>query len=124
MEERLYSIKEAAEALQVSKDTIRRRIKKGQIKAEKHEGPYGFAYYIKESQLAEVREIRDVVPLNRPISREQLKGVVKEAVSEEFQGLRNEIEDLRRQLEETKQLQQPAENTDKPPWWKRLFKKK
>ncbi len=35
------TIKEAAEALGVSKDTIRRRVKAGKIPAEKRKGPHG-----------------------------------------------------------------------------------
>ena len=40
------TITEAAKALDVSKDTIRRRIKAGEIKAEKRPSPYGEQYYL------------------------------------------------------------------------------
>ena len=116
--ENYITIKQAAQALEVSPDTIRRRIKKGEIQAEKFNGEYGYAWYIPESEITKAREVVDVVPVNRSLSREQIKGVIKEAVSEEMQELKNQIEDLRRQLEENKMIEQPRK-----PWWKRLFKK-
>ena len=120
MEEKLYSIKEAALALEVSPDTVRRRIKKGELRAEKMEGPYGQAYYIPENELFEAAEVKEVIPFNRPVTEEKLKQVISEAVNEEVRELREEIAELRQELERTRQLQEPAENQRRP-WWKRLF---
>jgi len=113
VEEKLYSIKEAAKALGVSPDTIRRRIKKGELTAEKLNGPYGMAYYVTENELAQVREIREVVPFNRPFTEEKLKRVVREAVSEEIGELKEEVAELRRQLEEARMIE-----GERRPWWK------
>lgn len=48
---KLFTIYEAAAILEVSKDTIRRRIKKGVLTAIKDEGPYGSQYFIPESEI-------------------------------------------------------------------------
>ena len=39
--EEALTIKEAAERLRVSPDTVRRRIRRGELKAFKQQGPYG-----------------------------------------------------------------------------------
>lgn len=90
----LLSIAEAARVLKVSKDTVRRRIKKGEIKAEKISGPYGLAYYIKEQELAEAAEIIDMIPVTRQLSPHEIKELMQAVIyplQQEIVQLREEV---------------------------------
>ena len=106
-----YTIAQAAQALGVSKDTIRRRIRKGEIPAEKKPGPYGDMYYIKEQGLAQAAEIIEVVAASRPVEVQEIKQLF-DALQNEIGQLREELEQLRGQL----QLQKPEEA--RRSWWK------
>ena len=110
-----YTIAQAAEALGVSKDTIRRRIRKGEIYAEKKPGPYGEMYYIKEQDLAQAAEIIEVVAVSRPVEVQEIKKLFQ-ALHDEIAQLREELEQLRGQL----QLQEPKEA--RLPWTQRVVK--
>jgi len=101
------TIKEAAKALEVSPDTIRRRIKQGKMKAEKRPTPYGEAYFIADSELSPAIE---VVTIARPQDTELLE-LVKQ-LHAELQELRQEVAQLKEQ--QTLLLQEPK----KRPWWK------
>jgi excisionase family DNA binding protein len=117
MEDRLLSIEEAAKALNVSKDTIRRRIKKGEIEAQKLPGPYGNMYYIKEEDLATAAEIVDLVTVSRQLRPQEIKEIMQaviEPLQQEIKELRQEVESLKGEI---KQL--PA--AKQKPWWKRIF---
>ncbi len=121
--ERYVTIAEAAKSLNVSKDTIRRRIKKGELNAQKLEGPYGYAYYINAKDLAQAQQIVDVVPVSRNLSKKELQGVVQDAVqplADEVRQLRQEVQNLTQQLEEIKQIEAPEQ---KRSWWKKIFGK-
>jgi len=141
-EERVLSIQEAANALGVSRDTVRRRIKKGEIPAEKISGPYGNMYYIREKDLAYAQHITDVVAVNRELSAEQVRELMEEAVAKQvearlvsaIQPLVDELRRLHQQgvhdeesvqqrldalIEEIAELKGVVES--KTPWWKRLF---
>ena len=133
--EKYLSIQEAADALGVSKDTIRRRIKKGEFSAEKIQGPYGPQYYIPESELSPA-EINEVVEVNRSLTPQEIKEVVQQAYAEqqgeirqEIEGLKEQVNKLQKQLERRDQelLQAIREKQNKAeenkPWWKRIFNK-
>ena len=129
-EEKHLSIQETAEALGVSKDTVRRRIKKGQIHAEKFNGPYGLQYYIPESELSPA-EINELIEVNRSLTPQEIKEVVQQAYAEqqgeikqEIEGLKEQVNKLQKQLERRDQelLQAIRELQEKKQhWWKRLF---
>ena len=130
-DETLYTIHEAAERLNVSKDTVRRRIKKGEIKAEKRQGPYGLAYYIPESELSP-STVLQVVPIQRNITKQELKQVFDDSLSPQetqLQQLREEVKELRQELkqvlEQNRELKQVLEQDQREemPWWKRIFGK-
>lgn len=125
-EESFLTISQAARSLGVSKDTVRRRIKKGELNAQKLNGPYGMAYYIREQDLARAQQITEVVPVSRQISPVQLQKIISDAVEpgqdeirQELQELREEIKSLNRQLKES----ELTSKNPKQPWWKRLFGK-
>ncbi len=73
MEERL-SIKDAAERLGVSADTIRRRMKKGELVGEKEPTPQGYEWRI----LLPVDESDATEPPEEPVASPSLAGVAIE----------------------------------------------
>jgi excisionase family DNA binding protein len=66
-----YTIKEVAEMKEVSPSTIRRRIKNGDLKAEKRKSRYGNTYFIPAEELdkavmeQEVVEFKNKVEINK-----------------------------------------------------------
>lgn len=126
------TLKEAAEALGVSVDTVRRRIKSGQIPAEKVEGPHGLQWIIRANDLTASAEIIEVVPVKTELQGTELVALIREAVKE---GQREQAEEVRQLRKEVTQLNErieglvralPAgdpERKEKPGrWWSRLFK--
>ena len=71
-----YTIKEAADLLDLSTSTIRRRIKSNKIEAEKKETKFGPKYFIpaEEINIATTKEnVVDVKNINRPLPAEDFK---------------------------------------------------
>ena len=100
------TIAEAAEALGVSKDTIRRRIKAGKIPAEKRPGPHGvLTYYILDTNLSEAAE---VITITREGTGE-LEALIR--------ALMLEVRELRKEVKELKLLEPPKESRS---WWQRI----
>lgn len=114
------TITEAAEKLGVSKDTIRRRIKKGEITAELRDGPYGHQYYIpldglaKAVQIVNVTEVENVVPLDKLLQMAQ--EVISENVTQEIQSLREELAATKEELKEA--IADLGQGKNKRPWWR------
>ena len=101
------NIREAAESLNVSHDTIRRRIRTGQIRAEKLEGVYGLQWVIDEESLADNKHIIEIVPVKRAIDSNQLmdnirftiQDAIQEAIKESTEAQTEEIKELRQEIE-------------------------
>jgi len=81
------TIKEAAEALGISHDTVRRMIRDGRIKAEKRGSGRG-KYTIQESEISTFRTTREVVTINRQID-------VTEFMRQQNLELKKELQELR-----------------------------
>lgn len=96
------SIPEAAQALGVSEKTVRRRIQRGDLPAEKMAGPYGLQYQIPAHAISTAQEIMDVVKVERPTDPRTLGLVVAEAIKRENQALRDELAALRLELDQTR----------------------
>ena len=100
-----YNIKQAAERLKKSENTIRNYIKKGEIKAYKKDGPYGPEWKIPEEELNHAAAlITEVAEVKQSITRDELVGVFKEAVREEnkdlYSAIVEENKELRKQVKE------------------------
>lgn len=144
MKEGLMSIEQVAQLLNVSKDTVRRRIKIGELVAEKHIGAYGEQWFLPENQFDTARMIQDVVPVTRSVSVSELQAVmqkalaetVTQAVQEETGKLMEEIKSLKEQLatvqsntaehyrlvdERLRQLMETKKEPPKQSLWSRLF---
>lgn len=112
MSANMMTIDQVAKLLDVSKDTVRRRIKIGELIAEKHDGPYGLQWMLPEEQFDQARMIHEVVPVTRSINVAELQALMSQSVSavvsktiqEETQGLRGRIESLKEQLAAQEQL--------------------
>lgn len=66
------TVKEAAEQLGVSDKTIRRRIAKGDLKAELKESPYGHQYFIPKTEINTAQQIIDVVKVKKEYDIQEL----------------------------------------------------
>lgn len=131
-----YTIAEAAEVLNLSTKTIRRRIHKGELPATLEDGPYGDQYIIPAVAIDTAQEIVDVVKVNRPTDATTLALVITQALDERDKGLQDEIMQLRQQVEtltralderdrqlvmELKQTLDEEREVTRKPWWKRLL---
>ncbi|MGM0411079.1 MAG: helix-turn-helix domain-containing protein [Bacillota bacterium] len=85
-----YTIKEAADLLDVSTSTIRRRIRSGKIYAEKKKTKFGSQYFIPEKEINKViaeEEIIDIKESNKPIPLEDVKKQIINIIKEENQNI-------------------------------------
>lgn len=76
------TIREAAEALDVSVDTVRRRIKDNKVKAWKEEGKYGQQWVIDSNSLVEYQHIIETVPVKYNMSPDVLIDNIKTSVKD------------------------------------------
>ena len=97
------NIREAAEALEVSHDTIRRRIRTGQIRAEKLEGVYGLQWIVDEDSLFENKQIIEIVPVKKAVDSNQLMETIRYTIQDTIQ------EAMKESTEEIKELRQEIE---------------
>ena len=90
MGEEFYTIKQAAEILNVNPATIRRRIKSGELKAVLIEGVYGNQYMIPTEQINPSTQpiaYTDVVQTTRQITMSELEGVISHSIQRAIQPL-------------------------------------
>lgn len=112
MDKGCIGIKEAAKALDVSPATIRRRIKKGELKAELVEGPNGPQWIINRNDLAESQEVKEVIPVTYALTPEALEQIIRTTVREETEPLRQELHQLKEQFRFL-----PEGKQEKPKWF-------
>lgn len=105
------TIEQCAELLKVSKDTIRRRIKTGEIDAEKKIGDYGLQWMIDADKINKSMQSIEVVPITRSVSVAELEqamartiasavsNAVSNAVKAEVEPLRAEVQALNDKLD-------------------------
>lgn len=84
------TISQVAEALDVHPNTVRNRIKKGELQAVKFKSPYGEQVCIHENEIDRVIQTVDVVPVKKEVSAE-----VVYALLEELQQTRQDVEAFR-----------------------------
>ena len=81
-EKREYTIKEAAELLDVSTSTVRRRIKEKEIKAEKKSAPYGKQYFIPASEIDVAAAENEIIELRKVNKNIQVDDLVDKILEE------------------------------------------
>lgn len=89
----LMTLDEAAQSFGVTKTTIRRRIKKGELHATKKRGPYGEQYFIPRNEISTVQEVTDVLPVTRHINLMTLGDVIKQEMIAANESLKKEFVD-------------------------------
>lgn len=97
MAEQSVTIKDAAKICNVSKATIRRKIKSGEIQAEKKTGKYGIEYTLDISELKKIQP--DIFPeekkeISLDIISEVLKNTLIECIYPELENIKARINSL------------------------------
>ncbi|ACB86499.1 helix-turn-helix domain-containing protein [Natranaerobius thermophilus] len=107
------TVKEAAEALGVSRDTVMRRIRRGEMKAVKREGSYGDQWFIPASEL-QIYDMQEVVTVQKSMSPEQVQNIMQKAIRENIENMKEELrEEVREDMkEEMESLKQTIEDRD------------
>ena len=146
------TIEQASELLGVSKDTVRRRIRKGELNAIKRVGPYGDQFFIDESELDIATEIKEVIPIVRNLSLQDfsrtMENVLETAICTAIAPMQQQIDTLATEnkalldelqaiKQEQQRIEQNKESRDaelmqnirliqeqqKKVWWKKLLGK-
>lgn len=135
------TIEQVAVLLDCSKDTIRRRIKSGEIEAEKRIGDYGLQWMIDSEKFHKAMQKIDVVPVTRSVTVAELEqtmqrtiaSAVTNAVQAEIAPLKEQVQTLNDKLDRQEdalknhyklvdeRLRTLSEVKDKS-WWQKLFK--
>lgn len=130
MENKGLTIKDAAESLGVSPDTIRRRIKLGQIKATKIVGVYGPQWVIDPDSLADTKTIYEAVPIKHDLRPEELTQIIMQATEEAAEKgaenaisryMQNHMQELQHLREQVEKLEKQLQENEKKNIFKRLF---
>lgn len=95
-----YTIREASEYLEVSADTIRRRIKEGKIRAHKVDGKNGLQWAIPESELTgnNAVQVIEVIPLKREITPDVMQKYIMQAMEQVETQHKEELKDLKEEV--------------------------
>lgn len=106
MAKETLTIKETAELLEVSPDTIRRRIKDNKIKAEKVDGKYGKQWEIKRSDIIENEGVTDIIVTKHEMKPQEITEYIKEGIllaqqqqSQEMKELKEQIQQLNKKID-------------------------
>jgi len=75
------TIDQVADLLECSKDTVRRRIKSGEIDAEKRIGNYGLQWMVDADKFNKVMQVVDAVPVTRSVSVAELEQAMQKAIA-------------------------------------------
>lgn len=136
-----YTVEEAAEKLQVNPETIRRRIRKGKLKAQLIDGDRGKQYSIPAGELlteeaaliheaklpqtvidqitaANAKAIHDVLAAQFAVQGEKYASVMR-SMENEIKSLKNEMKALQKEHNTTIHLL--TQQKKEPSFWKKWF---
>ncbi len=117
-EGKILSVKQAAQALNVSEKTVRRWIRDGRLQATQQPGPYGMTWHIPASAIKTVNQVIEVLPMDRSVDPRTLGLIIAQAVTESNRALTQQIAELQAQVTQlTHQLEehyQPAKENSPP----------
>jgi|GEM_PF-2052419 len=109
----LMTLDEAAQSLGVTKTTIRRRIKRGELHAIKKIGPYGEQYFIPRNEISIAQQVTDVVPVTRQVNLLTLGDAIEQAVVSANEPLKKEfIDRIEKVSSEIASIKQRSEDGD------------
>jgi excisionase family DNA binding protein len=123
------TIKQVAEQLNLNTETVRRRIKKGKIKAELLQGEFGEQYFITQEELEKHKVATtsiEVIELEKAITPTRLQEFLDNALKSKITPLEtkiNQLEDTNIQLiKEIQELKEILIQKEEPKsFWKRFF---
>lgn len=120
------TVKQAALALGVSAQTVRRRIAKGELPAKKELTDFGLTWLIPASVINASTDTVEVVSLTRSMSPAEISQIIENAVAAQVEPLRAEIALLRSELaSQTKALEASTGRESiivhNKSFWQRLF---
>lgn len=123
------TIGQVAEQLGISEITVRRRIKKGKIKAEMLQGEFGEQYFITQDELEKHKIATtsiEVIELEKAITPTRLQEFLDNALKSKITPLEtkiNQMEDTNTQLiQEIQELKEILLKKEEPKsFWKRFF---
>jgi len=134
-----YSVKEVAEILKVSDQTVKRRIKTKEYKAIQQELPgKQYRWMIPKSQIQVATQTIDTVPMTRAVTVEALQEAMRDTIDQAVENRMMELEErMKKNLEDQfnnhyrlvdQRLREVMENKQHSPaeapqasWWQRLF---
>lgn len=103
-----YTIKQAAEILEVSTSTIRRRIKSDEYAAEKKNSPYGEQYFIPAKEIDQAvmeNESVNISQVSKPVDKEEFVNYLIEATEGRNKALFEGIaENINNKIEQQNEL--------------------
>src|SRR5665648_253 len=116
--EKELTIEQVAELMNCSKDTIRRKIKKGEITAIKRtDGPYGDQYFINENDLNIAMEIHEVIPVEMNLSVQDFTKALDSILAKHMAPMQQELATLsngnRALIDELQALKQDQQKIEK-----------
>lgn len=97
------TIKQAAEMLQCSPQTIRRRIAKGEIPAQKENTEFGEVWYIPANFIQAAATTTEVVEVTRQVGVGELVELIRAQVITEIKTELDELQEGQRRIEEGQQ---------------------
>lgn len=125
-----YSVKQTAQVLKVSTKTVRNRIASGELIAIWEERGKGMSqWWIPIESINVATTTIDVIPVTRQLTPMELKEAFRSAIKEEIEPLKDEITQLRAELENHfRRTDERLRETIKPEpetktFWSRFFKK-
>lgn len=116
--EKELTIEQVAQLMNCSKDTVRRKIKKGEITAVKRtDGPYGDQYFINENDLNIAMEIHEVIPVERNLSVQDFATALDRILEKHMVPMQQELATLsngnRALIDELQALKQDQQKIEK-----------
>jgi len=116
--EKELTIEQVAQLMNCSKDTVRRKIKKGEITAVKRtDGPYGDQYFINENDLNIAMEIHEVIPVERNLSVQDFAKALDRILEKHMAPMQQELATLsngnRALIDELQTLKQDQQKIEK-----------
>jgi hypothetical protein len=134
----LITVAEAAQRLRVSTDTIKRRLKRGELQGQRHDTPQGFIWLVAVSEShASVNGAVDSSSDAIATEPDAMASTVADAMAREVRRLEEMVEMLQKELdhraEEMERMQillqqalDPARAIAPPrqlPWWQRWWRR-
>lgn len=142
MENQEYTLKEASKQLNLSIQTIKRRIEKGEIQARKENTESGERWLIPSSQFLSGESVKENLPASKVISIQELQQAFSMVAAAQTQEIKQYIFQLEGKLDRQSQILErqslmldghyrlvdqrlrelhEKKQEDSKPFWKRLF---